>query len=372
MKITIDQGALLAELNLLQGIIEKKATLPILSNVLLTAEEGGRLRLAATDLEIGFRSAVPATVEEPGSTTVHARRLHEIVRRLPAGNLGFRLREGRLQIQMERIRYNLATMDPAEFPALRERKGDPSAEVEAPVLADMIRRVVFAIAGEDPRYSIGGAKWELESGGLTMVATDGHRLARVRRPAGVRGKKPVEMVVPRKALVELQRLAADAEDLVAVWPQENSMFAEIAGREVSTSLQEPRFPDYRKVIPQANDKVFTIGREAFRKAIERVAVLSQEHTHLVKLELEEGTLRVSATSPHLGDAVEELEIEYPGPAFAIGFNAQYLLDFLAVAGTDRVRVALGEAMGQGLFQPLREDGADAGLLDDYVVMPMAL
>jgi DNA polymerase-3 subunit beta len=370
MKITVDQGTLLRELSLLQGIIERKATLPILANVLLTAREDGRLAIAATDLEIGFRSTVEATVEKPGTTTVHARRMHDIVRRLPPGNLGFRKDDGFLHLHTERIRYKLATMDAGQFPEMDAREGKPVATIPAAALADMIKRVMFAITTDDPRYSIGGALWELDDKGITIVATDGHRLSFCRRDARVSAKGTEKLVVPRKAVAELLRLAAEHDDDVEIWHSGGRLFALMGEREVHTSLQEPRFPDYRRVIPEKNDRIVEIDRELLKNAIERVAVLSQEHTHLVKIELEKGCLRVSTQHQQLGEAQEELSIEYSGETFAIGFNAQYVLDYLGVAGSDSIRLCLGEEMGQGLFQPARE-GEDSGR-DKYIVMPMAL
>ena len=373
MKITVDQGSLLRELSLLQGIIERKATLPILANVLLTAHENGKLAIAATDLEIGFRSTIDATVEAPGTATVHARRMHDIVRRLPAGNLGFKLTDSFLHLQTERIRYKLATQDADQFPSLRTREGKPMAQLSAATLADMIKRVIFAITTDDPRYSIGGALWELEANALTIVATDGHRLSFCRRPAQRTSKsKEVEkLVVPRKAVAELLRLASDHDGEIQLWNSHGNLFAAMGDREISTSLQEPRFPDYNRVIPQGNDRIVEIDRNLLKTAIERVAVLSQEHTHLVKLELQEGMLRVFSQHQQLGEAQEELSVEYTGEPFAIGFNAQYMLDYLAVTGTEKVRVCLGQEMTQGLFQPVRPD-EDGGKVDKYIVMPMAL
>lgn len=381
MKVTIDQTALLKELALLQGIIERKATLPILSNTMLTAEENGKLTIVATDLEIGFKSSVAATVSKGGVTTVHARRFHDIVRRLPAGTIGFELKDGFLHLQTERIRYKLATQQPDQFPSLKKREGDAIGSIEAPIMADMIKRVMFAITTDDPRYSIGGALWTLDKDGLTMVATDGHRLSICRRPAAIKGKGLEKIVIPRKAIAELARLAGEHGDDARLWHGQGNLFAAMGDREVQTSLQEPRFPDFQRVIPKKNDKSFTIERDALKSAIERVAVLSQEHTHLVKIELDEGMLRVSAQHQQLGDAQQELAIEYSGEQFAIGFNAQYLLDYLAVAGTKDVRVRLGESMGQGLLEPVwpEADGDDPPSiaaakkgLDKYIVMPMAL
>lgn len=372
MKITVDQGTLLRELSLLQGIIERKATLPILANVLLSAQENGRLSIVATDLEIGFRSSVEATVESPGTTTVHARRMHDIVRRLPAGNLGFQLSDGFLHVRTERIRYKLATQDPEQFPSIRTREGKPVAQLSAAALADMVKRVMFAITTDDPRYSIGGALWELDEKSLTIVATDGHRLSYCQREVqrGAKSKGGERMVVPRKAVSELLRLASDHDGDVQIWSSQGSLFAVMGEREVNTSLQEPRFPDYRRVIPENNDKKVQLGREALRSAIERVAVLSQEHTHLVKLELEKDMLRVSSHHQQLGEAQEEIPISYSGEPFAIGFNAQYVLDYLGVAGTESVQISLGQEMSQGLFEPVRDE--DSGKKDKYIVMPMAL
>ncbi len=370
MRITVDQASLLRELSLLQGIIERKATLPILSNVLLVAEADGRLRITATDLEIGFRSSLPATVEQAGGTTVHARRLHDIIRRLPAGHISFKHDDGSLHLQCERIRYRLATQEASLFPSLREKDGTPVAQIDAAPLADMLKRVLFAITSDDPRYSIGGALFAFGDDKLTMVGTDGHRLALSRRAVHRSETEAVTMVVPRKAASELLRLAGDHEGDVFLWNSDGGLFAQMGEREISTSLQEQKFPDYQRVLPENNDKTLQIETTRLKSAIERVAVLSQEHTHLIKFELEEGLLRLSSAHQQLGEAQEELGVEYLGDSLAIGFNAQYLLDFLAVVGTEKVVLSLGKVMGQGLFSPLRAE--DDEREDSYVVMPMAL
>lgn len=371
MKITLDQGVLLRELAMIQGIIEKKATIPILSNVLLTAVEDGRLAIQATDLEVGFRSTVEATVKKPGATAVHARRLHDIVRRLPPGTLDFRQEGGSLHIECERIRYRLATQDVEQFPSFRTKEGGPTALLTAEQLEDMIKRVLFAVTAEDPRYTLGGALWELQGDVLTMVATDGHRLALTRRTGqNVAKKEAPPIVAPRKALTELARLAGDHGGDVYFWTTGSTLFAQFGERELWTNLQEQRFPDYRRVLPKGNDKVFEIGAGALREAIERVAVLSLEHTHLVKLELGAGQLRLSSVHQQVGEAQEDLSVEYSGEPLAVGFNAQYLLDFLGAVGTEKVRVSLGKEMGQGLFEPVRDAGDSRE--DSYIVMPMAL
>ncbi|HHN73793.1 MAG TPA: DNA polymerase III subunit beta [Acidobacteria bacterium] len=370
MRITVDQATFLRELSLLQGIIERKATLPILSNILLRGEDGGRLLITATDLEIGFRSSVPATVEAPGLVTVHARRLHDIIRRLPPGNVGFRLDGGSLHITCERIHYRLATQDPEHFPALREKEGQPTAQIDAVPLAEMIKKVLFAITADDPRYYIGGALWEFVEGQLTIVGTDGNRMALSRRSVQQTESGDHRLVVPRKAVAELLKLASDHEGDVFIWHEGASLFARMGERELSTSLQEQKFPDYNKVLPTANDKVVIVSTAAIKSAIERVAVLSQEHSHLVRLDLRANQLEVSSSHQQLGEAQEQLEVEYTGEDFSIGFNAQYLLDFLAVCGSEQIEISLGQPMGQSLFRPVRDE--EDRREDLYVVMPMAL
>lgn len=372
MKIVMEQGTLLRELSLIQGIIEKKTTIPILANVLLTALEDGTLSITATDLEVGFRSSIKATVTAPGKVAVNARRLHDIVRKLPSGNIGFRQDDASLHLQCEKIKFRLAVQQADQFPSVRAHEGNPHGSMQASHLADMVKRTLFAITSSDPGYSLGGALWALADGKMTMVATDGHRLAYSVRPAEKIAKQFPEMLVPRKALGELGRLSAENEGEVFLWGGGGHLFALIGSRELNTSLQEHRFPDYRKVLSLAsnNDKVFTIKTQVLRDAIERVAVLSQERTHLVKLELGDNSLTVSTTHPELGEAQEEVSIKYTGKPLKIGFNAQYLVDWLGVAGTEEVRLSLGEEMGQGLLEPVRP-GDEVGE-DKYIVMPMAL
>ena len=370
MKTIIDQPTLIRELSLLQGIIEKKSTLESLANVVLSAHEGGRVTLIGTDLEVGYRSSIPATVEQPGTVAVDARRLHDIVRRMPSGNLSFQLDGDALRITMEKIRFRLATHDTEDFPTLPRREGEPVGAVDGPAMADMVRRVLFAITTDDPRYSLAGALWSLDDEGLELVATDGHRLSLTRRPATRLGDLGQGILVPRKALAEVGRLVDGEAHEVRFWVEGGTLFVAVGERELSARLQEPKFPDYRKVLDVDNDKVFEIGTADLKAAIERVSVLSVEQSHMVKLDLAPERLVVSSHHHTHGEASEELAVDYDGAPLAIGFNAQYLLDFLGVAGTEKIRAHLGEPMGQGLFEPVREQDDDR--VDRYVVMPMAL
>lgn len=370
MKIQVEQAAFVRELSLIQGIIERKSTIPVLANVLLTATEDGSLSFRATDLEVGFRSLVPAKVELPGQVMVHARRLHEVIHRLPSGDVSLLADGKNLKVEMGKIRYRLATQDSEQFPSLREKEGSPHAVIQASFLADMIKRVIFSVTTEDPRYSLGGAQWELEGDQLTVVATDGHRLAISRRPGQKVGAEFPTILVPRKALGEIQKLAMDYEGDVYLWAEKNGLTVVVGQREINTSLQEQRFPDYRRVIPPANEKVFTIKTEVLKDAIERIAVLSEEDSRLIRFDLKAALLKISSINKEFGEAQEEIELEYQGENLSIGFNAHYLLQFLGVAGTELVRVSWGKEMGQGLFEPVRPPEDERR--DQYVVMPMAL
>ncbi len=368
MKIVLDQGALLSELTLLQGVIEKKSTVPILSCVLLNATEDGRLHVSGTDLDVGFRSSVAATVEVPGTMVVHARRLYDVVRKLPPGNVGMREKGSSLHLHCEKTKYRLAANAMEEFPGLRNREGKPAFSIQAAMLEDMIRRVLPAIAIDDPRYSLDGALWKVSDGMLTMVATDGHRLTVSKRPlSGPVATDVRNMIVPRKALVEIQRLASGHEGPVEVWSGDGHLFGSFGQREVSTTLKEREFPDFERVVEAADgcEKTLEVDTKRLRQAIERVAVLSQEHTHLVKLEVEGEVLRLSATHSEFGEAEDEISAEFDGETHSMGFNAQYLLDVLSTAGTEKVRVRFGDGRKQGLFSPLRPDDDD--LLDVCII-----
>lgn len=370
MRFVVDQSVLMRELSLLQGVVERKATIPMLANVLISAVEDGRVVLMATDLEVGFRATFHAQVEMPGTVAVDARRLHDIARRLPQGQIGFKLQKDSLHISLEKIRYRLSTQDTETFPSLPRREGEPNASIESRWLADMTRRVLFAVTTDDPRYSLGGALWRIEDDRLTMVATDGHRLSLSARPARRLEEIGGDIVVPRKALAELGKLAAEDEGETRLWIKGGSLFAEVGARELSTHLLEMKFPDYARVIPKSNEKKFEIGTSDLRAAIERVAVLSQDQSRMVKFDLAEHRLVLSTEHHVHGEAVEEMAVQYDGAPLQIGFNAQYVLDFVSSAGTETVRVELGEVMGQGLFSPARPE--DDGRTDRYVVMPMAL
>lgn len=367
MEIVVRKNDLLKELALVQGIVERKNSIPILSNVLAEASDGA-LRIAATDLDVSLRCGCAAEVVSPGAITLGAKKLYEITRALPESDVHLKvLPDAWAEIECERTRFKVAGLPREDFPALPEAKPSKGVELPADVLRDVIARTAFAITAEDARYYLAGALLVLDKDGLAMVATDGHRLAYARRKAALKGADGQKVLVPRKAIHELSRLLEGEEKAVFQQVESHLVFA-VGSRTLSSKTIEGQFPAYEKVVGLTGDKTLSLDRESFATAIRRVSLLSSERSRAVKLALSSGRLELAASSPDLGEAKESLPVEYQGGAVEVGFNAQYLLDFLSAAGSDTVTLELKDAESQGLFKPA------AGAETDYryVVMPMRL
>ncbi len=367
MEIIVRKNDLVKELHLVQGIVERKNSIPILSNVLAEAR-GAELRISATDLDVSLRTACPAQVVAEGAITLGAKKLFEIARSLPESDIHVTLLpDSWAAIECERVSFKVAGLPREDFPALPEGRGAGGVTVPAEALRDLIQRTAFAVTTEDARYYLAGALLLLEADAVTMVATDGHRLAYARRKAAVALAEPQRVLVPRKAIHELARLL-EGENEVAFQQTDNHLVFSVGGRTLSSKTIEGQFPAFEKVITIAGGKVAALDREQLTAAIRRVSLLSAERNRAVKLALGAGRLEVSASSPDLGEARESLPADYPGDAVDIGFNAQYLLDFLAVAGTERVLLELKDGESQGVLKPEGESDTD----NRYIVMPMRL
>jgi DNA polymerase-3 subunit beta len=367
MEITVRKNDLVKELALVQGIVERKNSIPILSNVLAEAR-GKEVRISATDLDVSLRTACPADVVTEGSITLGAKKLYEIARSLPDSDVRLKvLPDAWAAIECERVNFKMAGLPREDFPALPEGKPQGGIEIPGEVLRDLITRTAFAITAEDARYYLAGALLLLEPEGVSMVATDGHRLSYARRKATLMLSEPQRVLVPRKAIHELARLLEEEE--VALYQQvDNHLVFTVGGRMLASKMIEGQFPAFEKVIGLSGDKVVALDRERLGTAIRRVSLLSSERSRAVRLSLGTGKLDLAASSPELGEAKESLSAEYKGDPVEIGFNAQYLLDFLGVAGTSAVSLELKDADSQGMLRP-----ADAGETDyRYVVMPMRL
>jgi DNA polymerase III subunit beta len=367
MDITVRKQDLVKELALVQGIVERKNSIPILSNVLAEAR-GKEVRISATDLDVSLRTACPAEVATEGAITLGAKKLYEIARSLPDSDVHLKvLPDAWATIECERVNFKMAGLPREDFPALPEGKARGGVEVPGEVLRDLISRTAFAITAEDARYYLAGALLLLEPEAASMVATDGHRLSYARRKATLRLTEPQRVLIPRKAIHELARLLEEEE--TALFQQvDNHLVFTVGGRLLASKMIEGQFPAFEKVIGLTGDKVVALDRERLGTAIRRVSLLSSERSRAVRLSLGPGKLDLAASSPDLGEARESLAAEYKGDPVEIGFNAQYLLDFLGVAGSSAVSLELKDADSQGMLRP-----SDAGETDyRYVVMPMRL
>jgi DNA polymerase-3 subunit beta len=366
METLVRRGDLVKELQLVQGIVERKNSIPILSNVLVEARSD-ELGISATDLDVSLRCGCAAQVVKEGAVTLAAKKLYEIVRSLPDSDVRIEVNpDAWATIECERVVFKMAGLPREDFPSLPDPKTGKTTEVPADVLRALIQRTVFAITAEDARYYLAGALLILEPDSAAMVATDGHRLAYAQRPAGLKVSEPVKVLVPRKAITELGRLI-EGEESVGFQQADGHLIFSAGGRTLASKMVEAQFPAYDKVISITGDKKLSFAREELQSAIRRVSLLSSERNRAIKVSVGEGRLELSASSPELGEAKESLPIDYRGDPVEVGFNAQYLLEFLSAAGTEEIAVQLRDAESQGLLSPVGNDKDD---VYRYIVMPM--
>ena len=368
MKARIERAVLLKGLGHVQSVVERRNTIPILSNVLLEAGEGTGLRLMATDLDIQIDETVEADVSLPGATTVSAHTLFDIARKLPEGSqVELIAAEGKMQVNAGRARFNLSTLPRDDFPVIAEGELPTSFELPAATLRQIIDRTKFAISTEETRYYLNGIYIHVsdeEQPVLKAAATDGHRLARVTvpRPAGAEGMAGV--IIPRKCVAELRKLLEENDGNVQVSLSETKIRFGLGSAILTSKLIDGTFPDYSRVIPTGNDKLLRIDPKSFAAGVDRVATIASEKTRAVKMALERDKVILSATSPEHGNAAEEVPGEYAADGFEIGFNARYLLDILGQIEGDTVEMHLADAGAPTLLR--ENDKADAL----YVLMPM--
>lgn len=369
MKLTLPRETLAPALAALSRVVERRNTIPILSNILVTAS-AGRLTLRATDLDIQAETSLPCEVAEEGAVTLPAHTLSDIVRKLPA-EAQITL-EGKpdqpMALRSGRSRFTLQTLPESDFPDITVGEFTCSFQLPAASLARIIEEVSFAISTEETRYYLNGIYWHCRQADgaslLTAVATDGHRLSRVEMPAPEGTADMPGVIVPRKTVAELARMAKDAEGDLTIELSSTKIRVTAGAATLTSKLIDGQFPDYQRVIPSANDKVATIDRETFQRAVDRVSTISSERGRAVKLAMSDAGLALSVTNPDSGSATEELEPEYDGPPIEIGFNARYLLDVLGILGGDTITMKLAEPGAPAIFQ--RTAGTDLLI----VLMPM--
>ena len=379
MELVVRKTDLLRELQLFQGIVERKNTIPILANVLLEAN-GTEVKLLATDLEVGLRSTCPATVSKSGSLTLPAKKLYEIVKALPETDVRIEEDKGGVKVAADRFDSRMQTLPREDFPTLPEATGAVSATLPRDVLRQMVSKTQFAITGEDTRYFLNGALFLLRPDSMGLVSTDGHRLAHITVPRdGAKAKAKaakdeaksddeVRVILPRKTLLELGRLLTEGEGDIQYERGENHLFFRISERMLISRMIDGQFPAFERVIPKNNDKHVEFDRDRLTSAVKRVALLSNERSRAVKVLIDKGKVEIASSSPEFGEAKELLMVDYAGAPVTICFNAQYVLDFLAVVETDTVSLDFKDEMSQAVLKPVGAEGYDY----TYVIMPMRI
>ena len=365
MKATIERAVLLKSLGHVQSVVERRNTIPILSNVLIEAREDGSLRLMATDLDLQVDETIPANVSQPGAITVSAHTFFDIVRKLPEGSqVELTAAEGKMQVVAGRSRFNLSTLPRDDFPVIAEGDLPTRFELPAATLREIIEKTRFAISSEETRYYLMGIFFHVVEDQMRAAATDGHRLARVTvaRPDGADGMPDV--IVPRKAVNELYKLLEELEGTVGISLSPTKVRFGLGSAILTSKLIDGTFPDYNRVIPTANDKLLKLDPKSFAQGVDRVSTIASEKTRAVKMAVDRDKVTLSVTSPENGVATEEVPADYGADGLEIGFNAKYLLDILGEIDGDTVEVHLADAAAPTL---LRENDKSNAL---YVLMPM--
>jgi len=368
MKATIERATLLKGLSHVQSVVERRNTIPILSNVLIEATAEGSLKLMATDLDLQINESVPAAVDTPGATTVSAHTLFDIARKLPEGSqVQLAAAEGKMTIVAGRARFQLGTLPRDDFPVIAEGELPVQFELPAETLKQIIDKTRFAISTEETRYYLNGIFWHVADDGqpvLKVAATDGHRLARVTlpRPDGAEGMP--DIIIPRKCVAELRKLLDEIDGSVGVSLSSSKIRFDMGQALLTSKLIDGTFPDYSRVIPTGNDKILRIDPRSFEEGVDRVSTIATEKTRAVKMTLDRDKIILSVTSPENGTAAEEVPGDYAALGFDIGFNSRYLLDILGQIEGDMVEVHLADASAPTL---IRENDKSPAL---YVLMPM--
>lgn len=371
MEITLSKFELLRELTATQGVVERKTTIPILSNYLLEAA-GDKLALTATDLDLSLRTSCNAKVKKEGSCTVPARKLHDYVKLLPDADITIKLLENHwVSIRCGRSNTKMVGMARSNFPSLPAFPTSGVVKIPSQVLRSMIAKTGFAIASEESRYTLNGALMVLKPEAIIMVATDGHRLSHIEHTGakfeGVSGE--MKTLVPKKCMDELKSLldSTEAEEIEFA-KDESTLYFRIGLRLLTSRQLTGQFPNYEAVLPKDNNKSIGVRGEDLSAAISRVAQFADERSRAVKIRLEKGELKLSASSTETGESEDSIETDYNGDSLSIGFNAQYLLDFLKANGNGDVKLEFKDSQSAGQMRPA--EGEDYKYR--YIVMPMRI
>ena len=371
MEITVSKFELLRELTATQGVVERKTTIPILSNYLFEAS-ADKLSLTATDLDLSLRTSCNAKVKKEGSCTIPARKLHDYVKLLPDSDITIKLLENHwVSIRCGRSNTKMVGMARSNFPSLPQFPTSGVVKIPAGVLRAMIAKTTFAIANEESRYTLNGALMVLKPESITMVATDGHRLAHVERAGekfeGVSGE--LKTLVPKKAMDEIKTLLDSTDvEVIEFAKDESTLYFRIGPRLLTSRQLTGQFPNYEAVLPKDNNKSVVVNCEDLSGAIQRVSQFADERSRAVRMRIDKGELKISASSTETGESEDSIETSYQGDSVTIGFNAVYLLDFLKAAGSGEIRMEFKDAQSAGQLRPAEGDDYKYR----YSVMPMRI
>lgn len=367
MHLMVSKANLLKELNFIQGVVEKKNTIPILSSLLLESSNGS-LSIKGTDLDVSISTICEAEVSDPGAVCIQAKKLFEIIRALPEAEIEIKTGENeQVSIICERSRFKMLGQPKANFPEIPAFQ-KPLGHLPANLFRTFITRTIFAATNEESRYALNGAKFELSNAGLRMVATDGHRLSFIEKKGDFVGDLKVETIIPKKTLTELAKLSSETEETVEFGKDENHLFFKLGKRILVSRTLSGQFPNYEMVLPKENKNFFVIESQRIAAATRRVALMADERSHAIKFEIGEGQLNVTAQASDIGEAGETLPIEYTGESITSGFNAQYVNDFFGVVNEGDVKFAFKDGNSQVQLQSLADTEYDFR----YVIMPMRL
>ncbi len=366
MKFSVNREMLLRPLQQVAGVVERRQTLPVLSNLLMQVADG-KLSMTGTDLEVELVGRLEVSIEAPGDVTVPARKLVDICREIPENaDIDFALNDGRVEIRSGRFRSTLSTLPAGDFPSVDQSTSDLTTEIDSKQFKKLLDRTGFAMAQQDVRYFLNGMLIELGNGHVRSVATDGHRLAMSDLDESSLDGALRQVIVPRKGVIELQRLLQELEEKVSLSIGATHLCASSDTFTLTTKLVDGKFPDYDRVIPRNGDKVVHADKQELRQALSRTAILSNEKFRGIRVTLASGQLQLSANNPEQEEAEETVSVEYEGDGIEVGFNVSYLQDVLSVLESEKVRITLADANSSAVLEdPDQEDSV-------YVVMPMKL
>jgi len=371
MQFIVSKQNLQKELSFVQGVVEKKNTIPVLSNILIESVGETTIRITGTDLDVTIRCDMDADeITTPGAICVQARKLFEIARLLPDAPVTFKKEDNDwVTVKCDRANFKMVGVAKDAFPEVPTFKSAPT-KISGAVLRDLIDRTIFAITQEESRYTLSGAKFIFDKDGAKMVTTDGHRLAYVERKDLAKNgtKEAIDTLIPRKTLAELTKLTAGTEAEISMGMDENHIYFEVGPRLLISRMLYGQFPNYEMVMPKNNDQVVEFDGSLLNLAIRRVALMADERSHSIRFHLEPNQLVISSQNAEEGEARETIQAEYTGEETDIGFNAQYLQDFLNVVGDSRIAFEFKDGNSQAQLRPTATGDYDY----KYVVMPMRI